>query len=60
MGSDCTDPLEDFLTSEAAAQAFREGLGPIDTGDFQMLADPNLVLPDPQAEDTFRLDRQTL
>ncbi|ODM89706.1 CREB-regulated transcription coactivator 1 [Orchesella cincta] len=57
LGSDCTDPLEDFLTSEAAAQAFREGLGPIDTGDFRMLDDPNLVLPDPQAEDAFRLDR---
>lgn len=57
LGSDCTDPLEDFLTSEAAAQAFRDGLGPIDTGDFRMLEDPNMVPLDPQAEDTFRLDR---
>lgn len=57
LGTDCTDPLEDFLTSEAAAAAFREGLGPIDTGDFRMLDDPNLVLPDPHAEDEFRLDR---
>jgi hypothetical protein len=62
LGSDFSDvrssePFDEILASEAA-QALREGLGPIDMDGFSMLADPELVQLDPQAEDTFRLDRQ--
>jgi len=52
-----TEPLEEFLNSEAASAAFREGLGTIDFDGLQMLNDPELVPLDPQAEDSFRLDR---
>lgn len=37
--------------------ALRHGLDPIDFGDLQMLADPNMPISDPAAEDHFRLDR---
>jgi len=60
LGSDFSDvrsePFEDILASEAA-QALREGLGPIDIDELNMLADPGFVQLDPQAEDTFRLDK---
>jgi len=52
LGSDFS---EDLLANEA--QELREGLGPIDMDGFNMLADPDLVQLDPQAEDSFRLDR---
>lgn len=62
LGSDFSDvrssePFDDLLATEAAAQALREGLGSLDMDGFNMLADPDLLPLDPQAEDSFRLDR---